>query len=86
MNSSLVYSNTAVTSANGEISVGHHTDGIYIMNLDNADNATVLLNGKYNVLIHHTHNQSGIYTFIPGDYTKFQVITAAVTLAVFAVG
>jgi hypothetical protein len=86
MNSSLVYSNTAVTSADGEVSINHHTDGIYIMNLDGSTNATVLLNGKYNILIHHSHNQSATYTFIPGDYTKFQVITAAVTLSVYAVG
>jgi len=26
------------------------------------------------------------YVCIPGDYTEFQVITASVTLAVFAVG
>ena len=82
-NSSVMYSNIAVTSADSKISLGHHTDGIYFHNTHASTDVTVKLNDHVSVLIPAGGTE---YVCIPGDYTEFEVITASVTLAVFAVG
>lgn len=84
--SHIVYSDTSVTSADGAITIGQHTDAIYITNLDNSTNAIVRLNGgPHEVLVPHKGHLDG-YIKIPGDYTRFQVITSGITLAIYAVG
>lgn len=80
---SIVYSDIAVTSADGEISTNSHTHTIYFWNQHASTNATVKLNGKHQVVIPAASN---FYIEIKGDYTKFEVITASVTLSVFAIG
>jgi hypothetical protein len=82
-NSSITYSNISVDSTDAKISLGHHTDGIYFHNTHASTDATVKLNDLVSVLIPAGGTE---YVCIPGDYTEFQVITASVTLAVFAVG
>ena len=80
---SLVYSDTAVTSADGEVSIGRHTSCISFFNTHLSTNAIVKLNGgPREVLIPAGKN----YVEIKGDFTKYQVVTADVTLAVFAIG
>ena len=87
MEASLVYSNTSVSSADGTISVGHHTSSIGFLNLNTTTDAVVKLNNQFSVLIPKAPSAGGWdYTEIYGDYTKFQVITANVSLAVYAVG
>jgi len=86
MSESIVYSNVSVSSATGLVSIGQHTTSINFLNLDSSNNATVELNGgPFRVVI---PSQSGgkQYVKIEGDYTQFQVITASVNLAVFAIG
>ena len=84
---SLVYSDTSVTSVAGEVSVAHHTSAIYFWNKSTSTDAEVKLNGIYSIIIPQSASGGeGSYTQIFGDYTKFEVITAAVDLAVYAVG
>jgi len=83
--STLVYSNPAATSADGVVSLNHHTDSIYFMS-QSLDFADVKLNGKYIVRIGHGQVEAHFYNEIPGDYTTFEILTAGVTLSVFAVG
>ncbi|HCC81102.1 MAG TPA: hypothetical protein DEQ25_07330 [Methylophaga sp.] len=82
-NSSIMYSNISVDSTDSTITFAHHTDGIYFHNTHATTDATVKLNNHVSVLIPAGGTE---YVCIPGDYTQFQVITASVTLAVFAVG
>ena len=82
-NSSVIYSNISVSSTDSNITLGHHTDGIYFHNPPASTAATVKLNNHVSVLIPAGGSE---YVCIPGDYTEFEVITASVTLAVFAVG
>jgi hypothetical protein len=87
MEASLVYSDTSVSSTDGTISVGHHTSSINFLNLNTTTDAVVKLNGQYSVVIPKAPSGGGWdYTEIFGDYTKFEVVTANVSLAVFAVG
>lgn len=87
MQGSLVYSDTAVASTDGVISIGHHTDCINFFNTNTTTDAVVKLNNQFSVLIPHTPSgATGMYTKIYGDYTKFEVITSSVTLSVFAIG
>jgi hypothetical protein len=79
----VVYSSTAVTSANGEVNTNHHTSCIHFLNTNDTTNAVVKLNGgPHKVLIPAGKN----YVEVKGDYTKFEVETAGITLAVFAIG
>lgn len=83
--STLIYSNPNVTSADGVVSLNHHTDAIYFMNQD-IDFCDVKLNGKFTIRIGHGQQEAHFYNEIPGDYTTFQVLTANVNLSVFAIG
>jgi hypothetical protein len=83
----LVYSDTAVTSADGEVSVGRHTSSIKFYNASNVTDAVVQVNGgPLRVLIPSTAEGNAGYVELYGDYTKFEVITAGVTIAVMAFG
>lgn len=87
MYGSLVYSNTAITSASGVVNFGHHTSAVFILNLDATNDAVIKLNNQYLLNIPHTPNQATrAYVKIPGDYTEMQVITANITVSVFAIG
>jgi len=79
----IIYSNTAVTSAANTVSINGHTSCIHFLNLDNSTNAVVELNGgPHRVVVPAGKN----YIEVKGDYTKFQVITANVSVAVYAIG
>ena len=82
-NSTIVYSDTAVASTDGEISLSHHTSAIYFHNTHASTAASVKLNGNRSVLI---PAGGTTYVCVPGDYTKFEVTTTSVTLAMYAVG
>jgi len=85
MSMGIVYSNGALTTANGAVNWGHHTYEINIMSKDTNNWIEVRLNGgPHSIWIppKDTHN----YTTIRGDYTSAQVITAASTVAIFALG
>lgn len=79
----MVYSTTGVTSAAGEVSINNHTYCIYFLNLHATNNVTIELNGgPHQVVIPPSAN--GGYAGIDGDYTTFEVITANITVAVYA--
>lgn len=87
MEGTLVYSDTAVSSTDGEVSIGRHTYKIAFFNHDNTTNVEIKLNGQFTVLIPHSPtNGSHRYTEIEGDYTKFQVLTAGIDVSVYAIG
>lgn len=87
MYGSLVFSRTSLVDDDSVVSINHHTSSIFVANLDKNHDATIKLNGIYEVLIPHAPNgAAAIYTKIPGDYTTIQCLTVDVTLAVFAVG
>jgi hypothetical protein len=79
----IIYSNTAVDSTANTVSINGHTTCIHFVNTHSSTNAVVKLNGgPHQVLIPAGKN----YVEVEGDYTKFQVMTAGVTLGVFAIG
>jgi hypothetical protein len=80
---SIVHSRTSVDSTANAVLTGSHTHFISFFNTHASTNAVVRLNGgPREVLIPAGKN----YVEIKGDYTSYQVITAGVTLAVFAIG
>ena len=85
--SSIVYTTTAIASTDGEVSIGHHTDYLFVHNPNSNTNVVIELNGRHQVLIPHSPtNGAHTYHKIPGDYTKIKVVTAGVSLAAYAVG
>lgn len=82
----LVFSNTALTSASGAVSTGNHTIAIKIFNTHATTNAVVKLNGGPLTVLIPAINSGGGYIEIDGDYTTIEVVTASVTLAVMAFG
>lgn len=79
----VIYSNTSVDSTANTVSINGHTSCIHFLNTHASTNAVVELNGgPHQVLIPAGKN----YVEVEGDYTKFRVVTAGVTLAVFAIG
>jgi len=83
MEGSILYSDTSVDSTAGIVSINNHTSRIYFWNQSGTTAATVRLNGTYDIVI---PKDAGFYHEIKGDYTKFQVVTASVTLSVYAIG
>lgn len=82
---SVVYSSTGVTSAANTVNTNHHTYAIYFWNNDVNTDAVIKLNGgPHQVVLPHGNNHH--YVCIPGDYTSFQVMTANVTVSVYAIG
>lgn len=87
MYGSLVYSNTGITSTNNTVAINHHTNSIFLLNTSTTTDATVRLSDSFNVLVPKTPSSgAGVYVQVPGDYVSVQVITAGVTIAVYAVG
>lgn len=84
--SHMVYSNLAVTSVDGEVNIGHHTDAIYFLNMNLNDHVTIELNGGPHRIILRKHDKSHDYSEFIGDYKTFKVITASATVAVYAIG
>jgi len=79
----IVYSSTGVDSTANVVTLTGHTTSINFLNTHASTNATIKLNGgPHQVVIPANKN----YVKVEGDYTQFQVITAGVTIAVFAVG
>ena len=84
----IVFSNTAATStsgASGVVSLNTHTSCIHFYNTHATTDATVKLNGGPHQVVIPAKDSGGGYVEIEGDYTKFQIMTAGVTLAVYAV-
>lgn len=78
----IIFSSTAVDSTANTVSLNSHTASIHFHNTNESTDAVVKLNGgPHEVLIPANKN----YVEIPGDYTKFQVMTAGVVLAVYAI-
>ena len=87
MNSSIVYTTTNIASTDGVISIGHHTDCLYIWNKSNTTSGIIELNGKHQVVIPHSPDSGNHnYHTIPGDYTTLKIITTGISLAAYAVG
>lgn len=82
----VIYSSGLVTYANGEINIGQHTLGIHFSNRSALWVEVKLNGGPHSVWIPPEDNQSHSYLCVPGDYTKFQIMTSGGQLAVFAVG
>jgi hypothetical protein len=83
----LVYSDTSVTSTDSVVSIGRHTSSIKFYNASNTTDAVIEINGgPLRVLIPSTAEGNAGYVELYGDYTKFQVITSGVTVAVMAFG
>jgi hypothetical protein len=79
----IIYSNTAITSAANTVSINGHTSCIHFLNLDGSTNAVVELNGgPHRVVIPAAKN----WVEVEGDYTQFKVVTANVSVAVYAIG
>lgn len=79
----IVYSSTGVDSTANTVSLNNHTASIYFHNTNESTDAVVKLNGgPHQVLIPANKN----YVEIPGDYTRFQIVTANVVVAVYAIG
>ncbi len=84
----IVFSNTEVTSTSGTggvVSLNTHTSCIHFYNKDNNTDAVVKLNGGPHQVVIPSKQHHPAYVEIEGDYTKFQIMTADVTLAVYAV-
>ena len=82
----LVFSSTGLTSANGAVSIGRHTDSIRVLNTHATTDAIVKLNGGPLTILAPAINSGGGYLKIDGDYTTIEVLTANVTVAVMAFG
>lgn len=81
----IVYSSGQVADTDGEINYDHHTYVIFFAN--KVDNwVEVKLNGGPRSVWIPPSTQYGGYTEVYGDYTKFEVVTASSSVAVFAVG
>ena len=86
--SGMIFSNIAVTSTSGTsgvVSTNGHTKSIHFYNTHATTNATVKLNGGPHQVVIPAINSGGGYVKIEGDFTSFQVMTAGVTVAVYAV-
>lgn len=81
----IVYSNTALATADGAESITHHTYAIYMISLSNND-VEVKLNGKHSVLVPARNDHGHGYVVVPGDYNTIEVITSSSTIAVYAIG
>ena len=80
--STLVYSNKNLVTADGVVNFGQHTSEVYVYN-KGASDVDIKLNGRYTILL---PAESTEYIEIDGDYTTIEVVTAASAVAVFALG
>jgi hypothetical protein len=81
----IVFSNTSLETADGEVDITHHTYSIHMLCLVN-NNVEVKLNGKHSVVLPARNDHGHAYVVVPGDYNTIEVVTATSTIAVFAVG
>lgn len=84
----IVYSSTAVTSTSGTagvVSLNAHTNCIHFYNTSDKTDAVVKLNGGPHQVVIPAYRTGAGYVEIEGNYTQFQVMTAGVTLAVYAI-
>lgn len=81
----MVFSNPNSTSADGVVQLNHHTSEIGFMS-QSIDFAEVKLNGKFTVKIGHGQVEAHFYNVFRGDYTTYEILTANVTLSVYALG
>lgn len=81
----IVYSNIALTTADGEVDIAHHTYSIHMLAGSNND-IVIKLNGKHSILLPARNDQGHAYIAVPGDYNTIEVVTATSQIAVFAVG
>lgn len=81
----MVFSMPDASSANGVVSIGHHTSQIAFMNQSN-DFCDIKLNGRYTIKIGHGQQEAHFYNTIDGDYTTFEILTANVAISVYALG
>lgn len=81
----MVFAMANVASTDGVINIGQHTSQIAFMN-QGSDFCDIQLNGRYTVKIGHGQQEAHFYNTIDGDYTTFEVLTAGVTLSVYALG
>jgi hypothetical protein len=81
----IVFSNTALTTGDGETTISHHTYAIYMLCGSNND-VEVKLNGKHSVLLPARNDHGHAYVIVPGDYNTIEVITDSSTISVFAIG
>jgi len=81
----MVFAMADVTSADGVVHIGRHTSQIAFMN-QGSDFALIKLNNQYTIRIGHGQQEAHFYNAIDGDYTTFEVLTAGVTLSVYALG
>ena len=80
--SSLVYSNKNLVTADGAVNIGQHTSKLCVYN-KGASDFDIKLNGHDTILL---PAESTEYIEIDGDYTTIQVVTASSAVAVFALG
>lgn len=72
------------STSDGEVLIRQHTHGLYLCAKDAGGWVEVKLNGgPHSVFLGNTFNN---YTFVPGDYTKFEVVTAGSTVVMYAIG
>jgi hypothetical protein len=81
----MVFAMADVTSADGVVQIGRHTSQIAFMNQD-LEFAYVKLNGHFTIKLGHGQQEAHFYNTIDGDYTTFQILTANVTLSMYALG
>lgn len=86
MSAHIVYSDLSVSDTDGEISIGQHTHAIYFMNLNHNDYVEIKLNGGPHKIYVRKHDKLNDYSEFIGDYTRFQVMTAGASVAVYAIG
>lgn len=87
-NNAIVYSDTAATSTSGTsgvVSINRHTSCLHLYNTHATTNAVVKLNGGPHKVLIPAKDSGGGYVEVEGDYTSFQIETAGVTLAVYAI-
>lgn len=82
----IVYSNTALSTSDGETTIAHHTYKIYMANINTNNDIEVKLNGKHSVLLPDAQGHYHAYIEIPGDYNTIEVVTANSQIAVYAIG
>lgn len=70
-----------------EVSIGQHTYGIYAVVKEGSDWVTLRLNGgPHEVLLPPASADHNCYTFVPGDYTSFEVVTGSAVVSLYAIG
>lgn len=80
--STLIFSNKNIVTADATVNIGGHTTSVFVHNKGNSD-IDIKLNEFFTVLIPAEANG---YMEIPGDYTSVEVVTANSAISFYAVG